>query len=476
MSVSLQRRRSRQSVDIPLLEASTSTAVHESHFSGFSSALAPSPRLKQGPFSRVNKYLPRWMATGLSYRHIGLGLVVFGILALVRNFLNRPKPLPPQTCNAMDKPGRLLLNLTSPLHTHWRPLDETACPALPSYLPGLWKLSKGENTPFPAYEINTYSKEYQFLEGDPVPRHSLPVGDGPSDPADPVAWLRKLKRKKDSPPTVLVIGDSVDRNGLVHFCQLLHQNVTISLYEDMHSHPPPTPDIVDLTKGHGPKYKGWDQRGLPHMCEIPFHPTSGQSGTALRVVNGFHYGMDALDEFDTPDHLDWHKPGRIENRINDLVVPFVEQIGGPKKIDLVLLHSGMWDLALFGMQDDKTKWSLSVPLTPEQLAWWQERMRHTIFHVRQHFPHSRLVMRKLHRTDDQVQGTQYITNRRVHQLRHLQEEVARVEGLPTFDYGRMLEGYQLFQEKVHPLLLPGGVMYGTNLMHQLKLALAGYRD
>jgi hypothetical protein len=67
--------------------------------------------------------------------------------------------------------------------------------------------------------------------------------------------------------------------------------------------------------------------------------------------------------------------------------------------------------ALFGMQDDKTRWSLTIPLTPEQLAWWQERMRHTIAHLRETFPRARLVFRKLHRTDDAVQGTQYITNR-----------------------------------------------------------------
>lgn len=66
--------------------------------------------------------------------------------------------------------------------------------------------------------------------------------------------------------------------------------------------------------------------------------------------------------------------------------------------------------ALFGLQDDKTKWSLTVPLSPEQLAWWQERMRKTIFHVRHVFPDARIVLRNLHRTDDVVAGTQYITN------------------------------------------------------------------
>lgn len=69
-----------------------------------------------------------------------------------------------------------------------------------------------------------------------------------------------------------------------------------------------------------------------------------------------------------------------------------------------------FEQALFGMQDDKTKWSLTTPLTPEQLAWWQERMRRTIYHVRETFPKARIVYRKLHRTDDSVVGTQYITN------------------------------------------------------------------
>lgn len=58
-----------------------------------------------------------------------------------------------------------------------------------------------------------------------------------------------------------------------------------------------------------------------------------------------------------------------------------------------------------------TRWSLTIPLTPERLAWWQERMLHTIHHVRQRFPRARLVFRKLHRTNDAVAGTQYITNR-----------------------------------------------------------------
>ena len=61
----------------------------------------------------------------------------------------------------------------------------------------------------------------------------------------------------------------------------------------------------------------------------------------------------------------------------------------------------------------------------------------------------------------------------MNQLRHLQEEIARTFNLPTFDFNQPLEGYQLFQEKVHPLLVPGGVVYAQNLMHQLRLAVEG---
>ncbi|GAA6061836.1 hypothetical protein JCM10212_000753 [Sporobolomyces blumeae] len=361
-------------------------------------------------------------------------------------------------CDPFQAPGRLLINLTSPLHTMWLPLDPAACPPLPPYLPALWTSIHGKDRAFPTYPAATFPDEYRLMAAEPLTDKLASIVEATAPP-DPISFLRK---RRVHPPTVLLLGDSVDRNGLVQFCQLFRQNVTISHYHDIKIHPP-GPYPADLTRGHGPKFDGWDQRGLMHRCEIPF---ANGRGTAVRIVNGFHYGMDALDEFNTPDHTDWHAPGKIEDRIDKLVMPAIEQLGGPDKVDVVQIHSGMWDLALFGMQDDKTRWSLTTALTPEQLAWWQERMTHTIFHVRQRFPKARILFRKLHRTDDMVAGTQ-----RVNQLRHLQEEVARTEGLPIFDFNRPLEGYQLFQEKVHPLLVPGGVVYAQNVLHQLQLAL-----
>lgn len=235
-------------------------------------------------------------------------------------------------CDALHQPGRLLVNLTSPLHTHWRPFDDRRCPPLPAYLPALWTLTHGPDRLTPQYQASIFSKEYRQIAADPLPPHAAPKSR-----LDPIPFLRK---KRASPPTVLVVGDSVDRNGLVQFCQLFRRNVSISMYHDISRHPR-GPYPPDLTRAHGPQFEGWDQRGLMHRCEIPF---ADGKGVAMRIINGFHYGMDALDEFNSPDHSDWHAPGRVERRIDELFVPAIRQLGGPDKIDVVQLHSGMWDL------------------------------------------------------------------------------------------------------------------------------------
>lgn len=256
-----------------------------------------------------------------------------------------PSLAPREECDALRAPGRLLLNLTSPLETHWRPFDEAACPPLPGYLPALWSLLYGSETPLPGQYPITETEAYRNMIADPAPPPSLPSLPGAPPPPDPVAFLRRA-RLAATPPTILILGDSVDRNALVHFCrkdpvliarnpsweqgesgaggfgrrgqacqqdsrriqrraqelksilaELFEQDVSISHYANISSHPPDTEHDRDLTfHGHGPAHEGWDQRGLPHRCEIPFAGAKGgKREVALRVVNAFHYGMDAMD-------------------------------------------------------------------------------------------------------------------------------------------------------------------------------------
>ena len=50
----------------------------------------------------------------------------------------------------------------------------------------------------------------------------------------------------------------------------------------------------------------------------------------------FFYGLDDQDEFE--GQLDWHPPGKAEDRIDELFLPYTQKLG--RKIDMIQLHSG----------------------------------------------------------------------------------------------------------------------------------------
>lgn len=69
--------------------------------------------------------------------------------------------------------------------------------------------------------------------------------------------------------TILVLGDSVDRNGLEHLAVMLGLPRYCTPYDDFSA------------KGRVPE--GWDDRGIPWTVEIPWLNTT--------FTNGFMYGL-----------------------------------------------------------------------------------------------------------------------------------------------------------------------------------------
>lgn len=69
--------------------------------------------------------------------------------------------------------------------------------------------------------------------------------------------------------TILVLGDSVDRNGLQHLAEMLGLPRYVTPYDDA------------TKKGSIPW--GWDERGLPWVIEVPW--------LGLTLSNGFMYGL-----------------------------------------------------------------------------------------------------------------------------------------------------------------------------------------
>lgn len=161
----------------------------------------------------------------------------------------------------------------------------------------------------------------------------------------------------------------------------------------------------------------------------------------------------------------------------------------------------MWDLAYFGRKDRRTDLSSDLPLTPERLEWYRQRLTNTLLHLQRTYPKTPLWIRGIHRVgtsgdsasstsralyspsgaDSPTEGdwrgatpsTQhshnYFTDIRCSQIRGMQRVVAHELGLPMFDFGEVWEGWQEHQDKVHPSIYPGGAAYWLPLLHHLKL-------
>ncbi|BGP51735.1 hypothetical protein JCM10450v2_007685 [Rhodotorula kratochvilovae] len=357
----------------------------------------------------------------------------------------------PTPCNAFEKPGRLLVNLSSPLHTHWRPLAESACPPLPDYLPALWAQAHGEDSSLPEHPELPHSEELQLVAADQLPP-SPPNARPPHNPTNALAFLRPHRRH---PPSILLLGDSTDRDALAHFCTLFQQNLTTvplpgapSLSSD--------PRLDAFLTASDPALDERAQREVIHRCEIP-RASSGNAAPALRVLSAFHCGMD--DVGGLAEGEEGAVTAVFEERVDELLVPALETLGGADKVDVVLVHSGILDLALFDAQSAKARRRSSLPLTPEQLERLQKRMRTSLAHA-----------------GNAGNGEELGCERRVHQLRHLQRELARQERLPTSDFGRLIEGYQTLQTGGRLDLLPAGVVYAQGILHELRLALESRRS
>lgn len=59
---------------------------------------------------------------------------------------------------------------------------------------------------------------------------------------------------------------------------------------------------------------------------------------------------------------------------------------------------------------------------------------------------------------------------RIAQIREMQEQVAREAGLYVFDFGHVFEGFQAYQDSVHPRTFPGGAIMSRALLHFAYMA------
>ncbi|KAK4704104.1 hypothetical protein P7C70_g2107, partial [Phenoliferia sp. Uapishka_3] len=174
------------------------------------------------------------------------------------------EPIPTDLCDPFAEPGFLHYDKTQPKSARWIPFAE-ACDPAPDWL-----------ALFDARDTNALS----FLAN----------------------------------RTILVLGDSVDRNGLEHLAVMLGLPRYSVPYDDFSK------------KGQVPA--GWDERGIPWIVEVPW--------LDLTFTNGFMYGLDDEDNF--RQQPDWHPPGMAEERVDKLFKVHTDQLKYPPSF--ISIHSG----------------------------------------------------------------------------------------------------------------------------------------
>jgi len=346
-------------------------------------------------------------------------------------------------------PGHVQFNPQKPFDTRWIPYDtpEKKWGNVPDW-GRIFRLAA--NLPYPpdtiwngatpGFKINRETAKYPLDAFEPDRRDIIRQKN-----------LERIEHLRNT--TILLLGDSVDRNSIDQYAWLYQT--------------PFVKESFDGTPFNDGDPRTW---GYPHIFRV-----GGEVN--LTITNGFFYGsMDDVDDFQFAP--DWIAPGKAEERVTELFKPFADRLETPPS--LIQIHSGMWDLAFLGRQDKNSGTDTETPLSEERIAKWMSRVTLTIRRVRETWPGVPVVFRKIHRVGSsrgaedwqagQANVVNYFTDIRFQQIRHLQELVAQKEGIAVWDFGEIFEGFQRYQDKVHPTMYPGSTLMWNGLIHHAYLA------
>ena len=342
------------------------------------------------------------------------------------------------------QPGHLQFDPSDPLAARWKPFD-----ALLSNPDWTELMRLAGNLPLPNPHQNPAEPTADSIVDPP----QYPLSEYSATEREEIQqeMLKKIDHLRNS--TILMLGDNSDRNTVDQFGILFQSSTWQESFNGSE---------VDPMEPRSSAY--------PHICRI------GEQ-INLTIASGLMYGiMDDVEDFSYMPN--WIAHGKAEDRVEQLFKVFTDRRESPPS--LIVLHSGMWDLAFFGRQDKATSTSTNTPLADERLVQWQNRMTSMIRKVKVTWPGVPIVLRKSHRVGsthgsaewqlDDPHVVNYFTDVRIHQIRAMQQHIAQQEGIAIFDFGVLFEGFQRYQDGIYPLLYPGGLLMANGLMHQAYLA------
>lgn len=188
-------------------------------------------------------------------------------------------------------------------------------------------------------------------------------------------WTR-LKNKEDMPEvrnkTVVLFGDSVDRELVIYMCRAAG-GVVNSTMQDDHA-------VFWNRTDKGPP------NSFPRMCTVPFHN--------LTMLNYFMYGLDT-DGFWDDERAAFWGPYAWRERLEMCGKAF-HTAGRGASPDLVFFNAGLWDLARYDLAGSRAGDSESIAYNATQLHEYDANLREYVAKLQHMFPQATLVYREPH--------------------------------------------------------------------------------
>ncbi|KAL8278425.1 hypothetical protein RQP46_009115 [Phenoliferia psychrophenolica] len=242
-------------------------------------------------------------------------------------------PLDGQKCNPYEQHGVLLVNTSVPALNIWQPIG----------------------APESCQPIDFAS---QLLD----------VQSGSEEPHPDLDSLRNR--------TLLIFGDSVDRDHNEHFCGLV--GGYLEFIDSKHEFSPPYPAGEEVPhEGYQNFVSGnnteWPDnfQSRPFICHL-YH-------LELRVVNVFHYGFRAKTDW-IMSHPHYYPPATMEDRFDQIVIPLLQNIADKYKIspvpDVVSVAPGFWGILRLSMEEQFNRdmgiisGNMTIPAAFEQFSTW----------------------------------------------------------------------------------------------------------
>lgn len=292
-------------------------------------------------------------------------------------------------CNPFTIPGKFHVDYSDASNNYWQPND-ARCPA-------------------PRYMSQLRSGDYSGLD-----------------------WMRGK--------TVVLIGDSLERDHVSLFASMLGQEVEI-----VKGHHPLalTAETIEPSKAAELKkkdrygriaLKGMQESTIPRMVHLEdldfmvsnvLRPVKADSDSHfLQMINLYHFGLDQDDYWKALDQ--YHAPGLIEERfasqyvsrierdrmnlltLHSLQLPVKEKLASMgRSVDMVEIGTGMFDLARWAKQDVAASKSTVEQLSEERLQWYQERIQKFVALTEDAFPDAVKTWRGVTIAEDQAAELDY---------------------------------------------------------------------